>query len=109
MRRWSTILTSLALAATLGSAACSPSDEADCSEPIFLTQNGNGEVLLDGEPMPRDKVVPTMSARYADRKACRIMIKAERTITYSDAMLLIDELRAAGFSRFAVVTVEDVQ
>ncbi len=99
----------LAAIAAAGFSACSPSTVADCSEIIWLKPTSNRNVLVNGERVPLEKVVPTLTERYADRKECRVMVRAEHDATYSDIIPLMNALDAAGFHKIAIVAEEVVQ
>ena len=80
------------------------SREAEQEVQITLTATADGRILLDGEPLDEAGLADRLRARYVTRPDRTIFLAADRRLSYSRVVDLIDVCRAAGVERIGIVT-----
>ena len=72
-------------------------------KPITLTLKADRSLKLGNDAIARDALAATLdSASHADRQR-RIMVRADRRVSYDDLMSLMNDLRNAGYLEIGLV------
>jgi biopolymer transport protein TolR len=80
-------------------------DAAD-KEPLAVSVNDKGEVVLQDTKIPLEELVPKLQAIATARggRDERIYVRGDRTVDYGTVMKVMGRLNAAGFRKVALVT-----
>lgn len=78
------------------------------AEPVYLTVAKDGELSVGNRPVPRDQVGAAIAAATNQDREQRIFIRADKTVDYEQIMTAMNALRAAGYTRVALVGAEGV-
>ena len=65
-------------------------------EPVTVTLDDDGKVLVNGEAVDRSELQATLSALIAGRSSPVVFFDAGHQVTYADAVDLLDLIRRAG-------------
>jgi biopolymer transport protein TolR len=65
-------------------------------EPISVTLDDDGKILVNGEAVDRTELQATLSALIAGRASPVVFFDAGDNVTYADAVDLLDLIRRAG-------------
>jgi len=66
------------------------------AEPVSVTLDDDGKVLVNGEPVDKSELQATLSALIAGRSSPVVFFDAGDKVTYADAVDLLDLIRKAG-------------
>ncbi|MGB3300429.1 MAG: biopolymer transporter ExbD [Phormidesmis sp.] len=66
------------------------------SDPFLIGLTANKQLVLDGEPTSLQALAPAIKTYLKENPNGSIMLKADRTLPYSDIVGLLSELRAVG-------------
>ena len=74
--------------------------------PLTLSVNLKGQVLLNDTEIPLDEIVPKLKAITEARAGLdeRIFVRGDKKVDYGTVMKVMGRLSAAGFRRVALVT-----
>jgi biopolymer transport protein ExbD len=75
-------------------------------KPITLTLKSDLSLRLENEPLPRDALARTLDRVANADKEQRILLRADRSVSYGDLMALMNDLRAAGYLKIGLVGLE---
>ena len=75
-------------------------------KPLFLTLKSDLSVALDNTPVARNGIGPALDGATAGDKQQRVFLRADKTVPYGELMLLMNELRGAGYLHVALVGLE---
>ena len=80
-------------------------DQAD-KEPLAISVNTKGQVLLQNSEIKLEELVPKLQAITAARGSNdeRIYVRGDKNVDYGTMMKIMGRLSAAGFRRVALVT-----
>jgi biopolymer transport protein ExbD len=76
------------------------------SKPIYLTLKADRSLALGDSPVTRERLPSALSAATNGDKEERIFLRADRSVPYGDVMQLMNELRAVGYLKVALVGLE---
>ena len=75
-------------------------------DPLYLTLQRDGALVLDATPVPAKGLVAALAARPAGDRERRLFLRADRSIDYGALMQVMGDLRAAGYLKVALVGLE---
>jgi biopolymer transport protein ExbD len=75
-------------------------------KPITLTLKSDLSLRLEDEPLSRDALAPALGRAGNSDKQQRILLRADRSVSYGDLMALMNDLRAAGYLKIGLVGIE---
>ena len=75
-------------------------------KPIYLTLKADGSLDLGDNPLPRSDLAAALAATSGGDKDERIFLRGDRAVPYGDVMQLMNDLRAAGYLKVALVGME---
>jgi biopolymer transport protein ExbD len=73
------------------------------SNPVYLTLKADGSLSLGDNPIPRDQLPAALASATGGDKEQRIFLRGDRAVRYGDVMLLMNDLRAAGYLKIALL------
>lgn len=76
------------------------------SEPIFVTVKSDLTLALGNDPVARSALKSAIDAKTKGKKDERVFVRADKTVAYGDLMEVMNELRAAGYLKIALVGLE---
>ena len=75
-------------------------------KPIFLTVKPDLSLSIGDEPVQREVLGMALEQATNGDKDVRIFLRADKVVSYGDVMEVMNQLRAAGFLKVALVGVE---
>jgi biopolymer transport protein ExbD len=97
-------LATVDIAVDLPSSSVEPQKRPD--KPIYLTLKADLTLAVGDEPIGRGALPAALAAATAGNKDERIFLRADRAVSYGDVMQVMNELRAAGYLKVALVGLE---
>ena len=76
------------------------------TEPIFLSVKSDLSLAIGEEAVTEDALAATLDARTGGNREERIFVRADRSVDYGNLMDVMNELRAAGYLKIALVGLE---
>jgi len=76
-------------------------------KPIALSLRPDLSLTLDGEPLPRETIAAALDGKSDGDKERRILLSADKSVSYGELMRLMNQLREAGYLKLGLVGVED--
>ena len=73
------------------------------NNPVYLTLKADGSLSLGDNPIPRDQLPAALASATGGDKEQRIFLRGDRAVRYGDVMLLMNDLRAAGYLKIALL------
>ena len=73
-------------------------------EPLVVTLNAEGKLILQDTEVALDKLVARLSAITENRKETRVFVRGDRKIAYGKVMEVMGLINLAGFDRVALIT-----
>jgi biopolymer transport protein ExbD len=92
------------IAVNLPSVSAEPSPRPD--KTLFLTLKSDLTLALDNEAIARAGLTGSLDRATSSDKTQRVFLRADKTVPYGELMALMNELRAAGYLRVALVGLE---
>src|SRR5881409_2985969 len=85
--------------------------EAEDERNVSITRTVDGEVAVDRERVPRERLVETLRAALArpGNAGVLVVIRADSGVPYGEIRSLLGDARAAGARRLAVATRQRVE
>lgn len=80
------------------------SQEAKDLAQMILTVDADGLLLLNGQNVLPEALVPHLQAIYASRADKTIFLEADRHLSYGSVVDVMDDCRAAGVTTIGVLT-----
>jgi len=71
--------------------------------PVYLTLKADLSFAIGDEPVERANLAPALAQASEGDKDTRVFLRADRTVSYGELMQVMNELRAAGFLKLALV------
>ncbi len=78
--------------------------EQEEEEPLTLTVQADGTVIVEETETPREQLVPLLRAVLANRADDKIFLRADTDLPYGDMMVVMGALNAAGYRNIGLVT-----
>jgi biopolymer transport protein ExbD len=78
-------------------------------KPLFLTVKSDLTLAVGDDPIARAELSTALDRVTGGDKEQRVFLRADRTVAYGDLMQVMNELRAAGYLKVALVGLETVQ
>jgi biopolymer transport protein ExbD len=76
-------------------------------KPIYLTLKGDLSLALnDSETVPRSTLADALDRTTGGDREQRLFLRADKTVPYGEMMALMNDLRAAGYLKIALVGME---
>ncbi len=72
-------------------------------KPIYLTLKADGSLALGDEPVSRAALPDVLATATGGNKDQRIFLRGDRAVPYGNVMELMNDLRAAGYLKIALV------
>ncbi len=85
----------------LPSANATPNPRPD--KPLFLTLKSDLGLALDNDTVARPALTASLDRATSGDKQQRIFLRADKAVPYGELMLLMNDLRAAGYLHVALV------
>ena len=76
------------------------------SEPIFLTVKADLSLAFGNDPIARGALKSALDAKSQGKLDERVFVRADKTVDFGDLMQVMNELRAAGYLKIALVGLE---
>ena len=76
-------------------------------KPIFLSIKADRTLALGEDPVARESLQQALNVATKGNREERIFLRADKTVTYGDVMLLMNDMRTAGYLKIALVGLED--
>ncbi len=73
-------------------------------EPLVVTLNAEGKLILQDTEVALDKLVARLTAIAENRRETRVFVRGDRTIAYGKVMEVMGRINLAGFTRVALIT-----
>jgi biopolymer transport protein ExbD len=78
-------------------------------KPLFLTVKSDLTLAVGDDPIARAELNAALDRVTGGDKEQRVFLRADKTVAYGDLMQVMNELRAAGYLKVALVGLETVQ
>ena len=75
-------------------------------DPVFLTLKQDLSLAVGNDTVPREGFAARLDALTEGNKDTRIFLRADKAVPYGDLMGVMDLLRASGYLKVALVTLE---
>ncbi len=99
--------------ATVDVAVDLPSANAELAprpdKPLFLTLKSDLSLALDNDAVARPALAASLDQATSGDKQQRLFLRADKTVPYGELMILMNELRAAGYLHVALVGLESAK
>ena len=97
-------LATVDIAVDLPSSTVEPRQRPD--KPVYLTVKGDLTLAVGDDPVARIDLSSALAAATSGNKDERIFLRADRAVAYGDVMQVMNDLRAAGYLKVALVGLE---
>jgi biopolymer transport protein ExbD len=75
-------------------------------KPVYLSIKADLSLAIGDDPVSPGALVAALDATTGSNKEDRIFLRADRAVHYGDVMQVMNELRAAGYLKIALVALE---
>jgi biopolymer transport protein ExbD len=75
-------------------------------KPVFLSIKADRTLAIGEETVPREGLRHALEIASKGNRNDPIFVRADKAVSYGDVMLVMNELRAAGFLKVALVALE---
>ena len=100
-------LSTVDLPVNLPTSTARPAPRPD--EPVFVTLTADLALHIGETPTDRASIPAALNAATGGDVEARIFLRADRSVTYGDLMVTLDEIRDAGYRHVALVGLEAVE
>ena len=76
------------------------------TKPVYLTLKADGSLAIGDDAVPRDALADVLATATQGNKDERIFLRGDRAVPYGDVMGVMNDLRAAGYLKIALVGLE---
>ena len=76
------------------------------TEPIYLSVKSDLSLVIGEEPVPDGTLAAALDAKTKGDREERIFLRADKAVDYGSLMDVMNELRAAGYLKIALVGIE---
>ncbi|MEL6588144.1 MAG: ExbD/TolR family protein [Pseudomonadota bacterium] len=73
-------------------------------EPLAVTVAADGRVLIGSTEVPREDLVPRLTAIAGERQGGTVFLRADGNVPYAEVMVVMGALNAGGFRDIGLVT-----
>ncbi len=77
-------------------------------KPVFLTIRADRSLAVGEEPVARPSLARALETATNGDKAQRLYLRADKSVPYGEVIGIMNDLRAAGFLKVALVALESV-
>ena len=84
----------------------SATSQARPDEPIYVTLLDDLSLTIGNEAVSRDNLGPALDALTGSDREQRMFLRADKAVPYGELMALLNQLRAAGYLKVALVGLE---
>ena len=77
------------------------------SQPLFVSLKSDLSVAVGDAVIARNALPDALNTATGNDKDARIFLRADKTVNYGDLMALMNEILKAGYSRVALVALEN--
>jgi len=88
----------------LPSSSATPQPKPD--KPLFLTVKSDLSLVIGDNPLGEAELGPALDQATSGDREQRIFLRADRTVDYGDLMKVMNDLRASGYLKIALVGLE---
>ena len=88
----------------LPSSTATPQPKPD--KPLYLTVKSDLSLVVGDNPLGEAELGPTLDQATAQDREQRIFLRADKTVDYGDLMKVMNDLRASGYLKIALVGLE---
>ena len=99
-------LSTVDVAVDLPASSATPQPRPD--KPLFLTVKADLGLALDDDAVTGDDLAAALDARTGGDHAQRVFLRADKAVEYGELMEVMNLLRAAGYLKVALVSLESV-
>ncbi len=78
-------------------------------KPIFLTVKADHSLALGDDPVAKDGLAGALDKLSNGDKAQRVFLRADKTVDYDTLMQVMNDLRAAGYLKIALMGLDQSQ
>lgn len=75
-------------------------------KPIFITMKADRSLAVGETPVSRFDLAQSLRSVTSADRTKRLFVRADKTVPYGDVMTLMNDLRAAGYLKIALVGLE---
>src|SRR5262249_19109157 len=100
-------LSTVALPVDLPTSTAMPAKRPD--KPVYVTIKSDLQVAVDEAVVTRADLVRSLDGMFGAEKDRRIFLRADRTVPYDELINVLELLRAGGYLKIALVTLEGVR
>lgn len=75
-------------------------------KPVYVTMKADRTLAVGENPIPRTGLGGSLDAITSSDRTKRLFVRADKTIPYGEVMTLMNDLRAAGYLKIALVGLE---
>jgi biopolymer transport protein ExbD len=75
-------------------------------KPVFLTIKADRTLAIGEEPVAREALRQALEIASKGNRNDHIFVRADKAVSYGDVMAVMNEMRAAGFLKVALVALE---
>ncbi len=75
-------------------------------KPLFLTLKSDLSLTLDNDPVARGTLTAALDKATSGDKQQRVFMRADKAVSYGELMMLMNDLRSAGYLHVALVGLE---
>ncbi len=83
--------------------------QARPDKPIFFTVKSDHSMTLGDDPVTKDSLAAALDRASGGDRAQRVFLRADKTVDYDTLMQAMNELRAAGYLKIALVGLDQSQ
>ena len=88
----------------LPSSSATPQPKPD--KPLFLTVKSDLSLVIGDNPLGEAELGPALDQATSGDREQRIFLRADKTVDYGDLMKVMNDLRASGYLKIALVGLE---
>jgi len=96
-------LATVDLPVDLPASNAAPHEKPD--KPVYLTIQSDLALAIGETPVKRNDLISTLDAQLGDKNK-RIYLRADTSVPYGEMMAVLERLRAGGFLKVALVTLD---
>jgi len=72
-------------------------------DPVWLSLAPDLTLTLGNQPLPRPDLQAALDAQTKTKRDVQVFLRADRVVPYGDLMVVLDQLRSAGYLKVALV------